>query len=64
MERNPLSWADMRAWAEITQRSLLPWQWSALLALDDVVMGRWEDPSVKPVTLVDKIAALAKKKDD
>jgi hypothetical protein len=37
----------MKAWAELTGRKLEPWQWQALLAMDKVVMGQWDDPGAR-----------------
>lgn len=59
-EKNALTWSDMQAWAMITGRRPKPWQWQVICALDDVVMGRWDDREVKKKSLVEQLAEIKK----
>ena len=36
----------------------IAWQWAAILALDDVVMGRWTKPQPKQKALFDQISEI------
>jgi hypothetical protein len=39
MAANPISWADMAAWAHLTGRSLDPWDVTAIRSIDSEFMA-------------------------
>jgi hypothetical protein len=49
MAANPIAWADMAAWAQLTGRVLCPWDVIAIRSIDSVFMATAsEDAAAKP----------------
>jgi hypothetical protein len=50
MAANPISWADMAAWSQLTGRSLDPWDVTAIRCIDGEFMASTVDSPKKEDT--------------
>jgi hypothetical protein len=47
MAANPIAWADMAAWAQLTGRSLEPWDLTAIRCIDGEFMAMTSESEPK-----------------
>jgi len=47
MAANPISWADMAAWAQLTGRVLDPWDVTAIRSIDGAFMAMGSEDAKK-----------------